>query len=381
MTTRTPETMPTPPREPNTPGLTCATPGCGHKARTHADHGYGPCTAKACAELADGCAWFVFAAEAANADPEASPVAATPAPYTPAAPFDPAKHLRILTHRNNRTGEVTESAYLDVKWRAAWLRSGSGVAAGYLPAHPEWRITVDQLLDWSEVLERGVAVFRARLWDGDAIIAEGHGSQAREEWHDFIEKAETKAIGRCLIAAGYGTAAAAELEEGDNISEGGVERSVRGAPGRLPAGERPACPHGHPASDMHLITSRFRPHEGQPVYWCSALVDGEKKCSWTLPQAEWEAEQAPAAVPFEAPAPVDPAPGERPASPVTSAARAFDAAAIPGLLTQYRVTMPDVMRRWDLHAATPQEFLRVMAEEHLTLADVIAGSARDWPTE
>lgn len=461
--------------EPNDPSLSCAT--CGHKARTHAENGYGPCGAKVCAgrrsrDEAGACTAFVFAADAGIAEPAENgktaengnaaepddPPAAAEDPdvettetlpddaaYAPTDAFDPSRHLRILKHTNRKTGETTESHYLDVKWRMTWLRSASGVVEGYLPAHPKWRIEVDSLLDWGETIERGFAIFRARLWDTDQLygtddsengitdpadgaeallIAEGHGSQSRDDWHDFIEKAETKAIGRCLIAAGYGTAAAAEFEEGDNISEGGVAVRAQGQDA-VPV---PECPDGHGTGPVRLITSRFGEHEGEEIYWCAANPDGNQKCGWSILVSDWKeqlrrAEEGeppiegdpgdPNAGPTEAEAEEGPTPGEsptassasgtgstasttdspppassgtpppaasarsRPARPTPSGGQKplVDSGAIPSLLAKYQIQVPAVMARWEMTRPTPEEFSRVMTEQGVTLEEMMKATA------
>ena len=66
------------------------------------------------------------------------------------------------------------------------------------------------------------AIFRAtvtRVGDGGEVLgtATDYGSETRQDFGDFIEKASTKAIGRALAALGYGTLQAPELAEGDRI--------------------------------------------------------------------------------------------------------------------------------------------------------------------
>jgi len=52
----------------------------------------------------------------------------------------------------------------------------------------------------------------------------GHGSETRAHFPDFIEKSETKAIGRALAALGYGTQHAADLDEGMRVADAPVTR-------------------------------------------------------------------------------------------------------------------------------------------------------------
>lgn len=100
--------------------------------------------------------------------------------------FDPSKHMSVL---NSKQGP---QEYLAVKWRLLWLRT----------EHPEACIeTVLVQLD----PEAGFALFRARVDIPDRGSATGYGSETKTDFFDFIEKAETKAIGRALAALGYGT--------------------------------------------------------------------------------------------------------------------------------------------------------------------------------
>jgi hypothetical protein len=98
-----------------------------------------------------------------------------------AAPFHPERYLVNLNGR----GE-----YLEVKYRLLWLRK----------EHPEAVIETEMV----RVEERD-ALFRARVSIPGGGSATGWGSESAGDFRDFIEKAETKAIGRALAALGYGT--------------------------------------------------------------------------------------------------------------------------------------------------------------------------------
>ncbi len=94
--------------------------------------------------------------------------------------FDPGRYLRKLG-----SGE-----YLEVKWRLLWLRT----------EHPEAVIS-------TELVEHrdGFALFRAQVTIPGSGSATGWGSETSQDFSDYIEKAETKALGRALAALGYGT--------------------------------------------------------------------------------------------------------------------------------------------------------------------------------
>jgi hypothetical protein len=93
--------------------------------------------------------------------------------------FEPTKHVTSVSGRD----------YLGVKWRLVWLRS----------EHPNAVIETEL-----QSLEKGFAVFKARVKTADGAEASGWGSEAAADFGDFIEKAETKALGRALAALGYG---------------------------------------------------------------------------------------------------------------------------------------------------------------------------------
>ena len=96
------------------------------------------------------------------------------------AAFDPSAHL----------SRINGADYLEVKWRLVWLRQ----------THPDARVETDLVR-----LDDGFAVFRAHVTIPGGGSATGWGSEAVDDFRDFIEKAETKAVGRALAALGFGT--------------------------------------------------------------------------------------------------------------------------------------------------------------------------------
>jgi len=95
--------------------------------------------------------------------------------------------------------------YLAVQWRLVWFREEK----------PNWTIETETV-----ILEPTSAVFKATVKDETGrVISQGHKSETKTGFPDFIEKAETGAIGRALANCGYGTAFAADLEEGDRIAD------------------------------------------------------------------------------------------------------------------------------------------------------------------
>ncbi len=124
--------------------------------------------------------------------------------------FNPNEHIsKIKTKQGLKD-------YLPIQWRLVWFRD----------AHPHGEITTELLqLD----LERKIAVFKAIVIDGEGGIATGHGTECEADFPDYIEKAETKSIGRALAALGYGTQFTGdELNEEHRIADAPVERNGNG---------------------------------------------------------------------------------------------------------------------------------------------------------
>lgn len=99
---------------------------------------------------------------------------------TDAKTFDPSRYLT----------KVGSADYLEVKWRLVWLRE----------VHPDATVETE-LVSHSDQM----AIFRARVAIPGGGSATGFGSEGYDDFRDYIEKAETKAIGRALAALGFGT--------------------------------------------------------------------------------------------------------------------------------------------------------------------------------
>ena len=83
--------------------------------------------------------------------------------------------------------------YLEVKYRVLWLRR----------EHPTARIRSECLTH-----TENFALFRVTIDLGEKGSAEGHGSESRDSFVSFIEKAETRALGNALDNLGFSTDAA-----------------------------------------------------------------------------------------------------------------------------------------------------------------------------
>jgi hypothetical protein len=112
-------------------------------------------------------------------------------------PFDPAQYLSKFDGRD----------YLEVKWRIMWLRS----------EHPDARIATE-IVQHNE--EAGFALFRAEVEIPSGGKSTGWGSETVRDFHDYIEAAETKALGRALASLGYGTQFCSDFDFSANARPG-----------------------------------------------------------------------------------------------------------------------------------------------------------------
>jgi len=109
--------------------------------------------------------------------------------------------------------------YLEVKWRLLWLRT----------EHPDAVIATKLMKH-----EGGMALFKAKITLSDGGEATGWGSETVTDFGDYIEKAETKALGRACAALGYGTQFCADFDFHEKPVDAPVEQKRSG---RSPATE------------------------------------------------------------------------------------------------------------------------------------------------
>jgi hypothetical protein len=126
--------------------------------------------------------------------------------------FDPSKYMLMLP-KNKKVkmpnGQVkwekTEAAYLPVAPRIAWFRK----------EHPDWGIITRAV----RTADKAV-IMKATIKDGDGrVIATARKKETESGFADYIEKAETGAVGRALAMCGYGTLQAPEFDEGNRLAD------------------------------------------------------------------------------------------------------------------------------------------------------------------
>ena len=133
--------------------------------------------------------------------------------------FDPMKHMlkfprtKKVSLQNGQVGyEKTETDYLPVAPRIAWFRT----------QHPDWGI-ITKIVQ----LANKAVVMKAIIKDaGGRIIATARKKETEIGFPDYIEKAETGAVGRALAMCGYGTLQAPEFDEQDRLADAPVEKNA-----------------------------------------------------------------------------------------------------------------------------------------------------------
>jgi len=134
--------------------------------------------------------------------------------------FNPNEHMMNLKGKD----------YLQVMWRLVWFRED----------HPDWCIDTTLM----EHTTGDGAVFCAKILDADGRqVSSGWGSETKKDFGDYLEKAETKAVGRALAMLGYGAQFTADdLDEGKRIVDSPVERQPKKTaekPAEKPKAEEP----------------------------------------------------------------------------------------------------------------------------------------------
>lgn len=155
------------------------------------------------------------------------------------------KHFEASKYLSNLNGRD----YLEVKWRLLWLRT----------EHPN-AVVETELVNHEE----GLALFRARVSIPDGGTATGWGSETSSDFGDYIEKAETKSLGRALAALGYGTQFCEDYDFSADTRRRGRSSSATVAEGTTPVVDSPVA-----RSDLKVV--RDRPTEGATASQVKAI--------------------------------------------------------------------------------------------------------------
>ena len=132
--------------------------------------------------------------------------------------FDPMKYMlklpkskKVEMPNGQVRWEKTETDYLPVAARIAWFRK----------EHPYWSI-ITKTVQWANK----AVVMKAIIKDTTgAIIATARKKETEIGFPDYIEKAETGAVGRALAMCGYGTLQAPEFDEQERLADAPIEKA------------------------------------------------------------------------------------------------------------------------------------------------------------
>lgn len=160
--------------------------------------------------------------------------------------FDPGRYLT----------KVSGKDYLEVKWRLVWLRE----------AHPDAVIETEVVR-----VEPDFALFKATVSLRDGGSATGYGSETYGDFGDFIEKAETKAVGRALGMLGYGTQFCDDFDFGadrgrvvDSPIDFASTRGRRMSSNEPPPNNEPPPDDGYQSSREFAARQQARPEQSAP---------------------------------------------------------------------------------------------------------------------
>lgn len=181
--------------------------------------------------------------------------------------------------------------YLQVAHRLVWFRED----------HPDWAITTE----FVEInTEKGYAIAKAtisgptvpetateidvdiksmssELFDGRRryVIATAHKAEDAQGFGDYLEKAETGAIGRALALCGYGTQFSPDIEEGDRVVDAPVTQA-KPAPSKPKASDLPADERVEIAGTKEGVSETGNPWQA------FTLADGRKGFNNTAPRVK-----------------------------------------------------------------------------------------------
>ncbi len=148
----------------------------------------------------------------------------------PVSDFNPNEHLIQIPSKDGKKD------YLPVQWRLVWFRlmcPQGTIDTEELEVDND-RECEAEISAWNAETRRsekvikkalGYARYRAVVTDGKGGRASATKTERMVDFPDFVEKAETGAVGRALAMLGYGTQfAMIEFDEGERVVDAPVER-------------------------------------------------------------------------------------------------------------------------------------------------------------
>jgi hypothetical protein len=163
--------------------------------------------------------------------------------------FDPNDHLMQFERFDKRTQRKVYADYLTVQNRLLWfIRDQRALIVAGLAKNPY--AVESELVELDR--ESGWAHFKTSVRDVLGNEVTMYGSESVKDFPDYAEKASTKSLGRALLALGYGTAFAPEMDEGERIVDTPVQRQTSATGTR----QRPVAAIREPASETRYTASQ-----------------------------------------------------------------------------------------------------------------------------
>lgn len=105
-------------------------------------------------------------------------------------------------------------------------------------------------------LTEDYAIFQAKITRDGKVVATATKRESKKDFPDFVEKAETGAIGRALAMVGYGTQfTTQDLDEGDRLAD---SPTIPGVKAKAPSKEA-SDSSAEASSSQSNIKKPFRP--------------------------------------------------------------------------------------------------------------------------
>lgn len=173
-----------------------------------------------------------------------------PASWLVSQDYDPKDNMLNLKGRE----------YLNVQNRLIWfIKDQRNFIATGLARMPYVIRTEQVELD----RQAGYAAFRTYVRDVLGNEATMYGSESAKDFPDYAEKASTKSLGRALLALGYGTASAQEMDEGERVVDSPVARKSQQPPPKpTPSPRQEPQDYAYRIEDNR--PSQERPTQAQP---------------------------------------------------------------------------------------------------------------------
>lgn len=196
-------------------------------------------------------------------------------------------------------GKQGSQDYLQVKDRLVWFREvypDGTILTEEIEVDTKRVVEVETFV-WSNEKRRsekvmksalGYARFKATVTNGHGGSATGTKTECAANFADYVEKAESGAVGRALSFLGFGTQSAVEFDEGDRVVDSPVERE-RARDSNTPVEHHepsPASLDGHPTPNNEHFPAALETAQDASI--TEQQVDAIRKLCQRLDKAEPE---------------------------------------------------------------------------------------------